>query len=225
MPKLRVDGLLSEIAAAPAAAAPWTARLRAQALRMIEDEALAQPAFCCRVVALEESTREFLVAEGELLHAPRLWPSAGRLTALACGVATIGPALEQRVTSLFVGRQRSLALALDQLGNQLLFAVSRRLQDAMLAAGRRQGLSLAGELRPGDPGLDLEAQGALLRLAGAAQIGVGVTCTQALHPLKSVSVIFGAGIGLPAATWSRCDDCRSRPRCQIANHGDAPALV
>ena len=69
----------------------------------------------------------------------------------------------------------SLALALDTLGNQMLMEASRRLQDRILADVTKRGLTMAGELRAGDPGLALEAQPAVLRLAGGATIGVTIT--------------------------------------------------
>src|SRR3972149_2918190 len=87
--------------------------------------------------------------EGEVLYAPKLLPEAGELTALACAVATLGPRLEQRVASLFAARQASVAIALDQVGNRLLYSLSRHVQDRMLVAGRRGGPPMGGGTRPG----------------------------------------------------------------------------
>jgi hypothetical protein len=109
----------------------------------------------------------------------------------------------------------SLALALDDVANDLLLAVSRRLQDRMLLTARTRGLTMAGELRPGDPGLALNAQAGLLRLAGASSIGVSLFGGHMLSPVKSVSMMLGAGLDLPPARWSRCDECGSRATCKI----------
>jgi hypothetical protein len=141
-------------------------------------------------------------------------PPSGELTALAFGVCTLGQGIERRVSALFAQRRISLALALDTLGNQMLMEASRRLQDRILAEVTRRGLDMAGELRAGDPGLALEAQPAVLRLADAGQIGVSLTGTLALDPLKSTSLVLGVGRDLPPARWSRCDDCRSRAKCR-----------
>ena len=134
-------------------------RARSQALELVEREGLLNAAWRWSIVPLDESPSETLRAGGEAFHAPWLLPKTGELTALAFAVCTIGPALEMRVRSLFTERRPSLALALDALGNELLFAVSRRAQDLLQAEVKRAGLSMAGELRPGDPGLGLEAQG------------------------------------------------------------------
>ena len=158
---------------------------------------------------------ELLCAGGETLFAPWLLPASGQLTAIACAVCTLGPLLEKRVSELFAERRASLALALDGLGNELLFAISRRAQDRMQADVARRGLSMAGELRAGDPGLALDAQGAVLRLAQAETIGVELKPGHLMQPMKSTSMVLGVGIDLPAVHWSRCDTCPTRDKCAV----------
>jgi hypothetical protein len=216
MPTVSAAPFLREIEGAPASGTPIRARFHREAVDLIKRERLVEPGYSWNIVELEERPGATLRAGGEAIHAPRLLPQSGRLTALACGVATIGARLEERVASLFAERRVSVALGLEEAGNRLLFAVSRLLQDRMLAAARRRGLTVAGELRPGDPGLALHAQPAVLRLAEAQSIGVHVTGGHALHPQKSTSMIHGVGIDLPPVRWSRCDDCRSRPSCKLA---------
>ncbi len=200
-----------------AAARPRLAALREEALAMVEAESLAAPRAIWRIAALdgEPDTAGTLCIDGRQLEAPWLLPARGRLTAVVCAVCTIGDALEARAAALFAERRASLAVALDSVGNELLFALSRRTQDRMLADARRLGLTVAGELRAGDPGLALQAQRTVLELAGAAEIGVELTHTMMMRPNKSTSIVQGVGVALPAQTWSRCDDCRSRARCNL----------
>lgn len=198
---------------------PWSAvgkRLRAKALELVEHEALLSTAYSYRIVPLERPAARSLCLEGEVLDAPWLVPSSGELTAVACGVATIGPALEARVSELFAGRSAALAVALDELGNDLLFAVARRIQDRMLADTKKRGLMMAGELRAGDPGLALETQAAVLRLAEADAIGITLFSGFLMRPLKSTSMVLGVGRDLPHVNWSRCDYCPSLERCRVA---------
>ena len=219
MPSLSAAALLREVGLRGYSNKLGRARLRETACNLIAQEKLLAPAFSFRVVDLDMPAAEILGVGGERFYAPRLLPASGTLTALACGVATIGPRLEQRVGLLFMERRISLALALDELGNELLFAAVRGLQDRILVGTRKRGLAVAGELRPGDPGLALAAQGTVLRLAQAETIGVTMTLGKVLHPLKSSSFVLGVGVDLPPAGWSRCDDCRSRPTCKLAAHG------
>lgn len=215
--------VLREVATAPPLArtgrvSPLRDRRRNEALELARIEELVDAAYCYRIVPLDAPATPWLRAGGETLHAPRLLPESGQLTALACAVCTLGARFEQRVGALFAERRNSLALALDELGNELLFAVSRRAQDRMQADARRRGLCMAGELRAGDPGLALEAQSAVLRLAQAELIGVRVNQRHLMHPLKSTSMVLGIGIDLPPAHWSRCDDCARRAQCRVVSH-------
>lgn len=213
-----VRALLQEAseAIAPAGSARLPPRVWREAEVLVEADDLLAPALSFRIVDLDRPAAATLQAEGWQIEAPRLLPETGELTALACGVATIGARLEQRVSALFAARRGALALALDDLGNRCLHALSRQLQDRMLIAAEKRGLDLAGELRPGDPGLALDAQPAVAQLAEGAAIGVTLTPGLLLHPLKSISMVFGAGRDLPPVRWSRCDDCRSRSICRIA---------
>ncbi|MEZ5785742.1 MAG: hypothetical protein R3D62_04505 [Xanthobacteraceae bacterium] len=218
MPGAAVRALLHEAAeaTAPAASARLPVRVLDEAIGLAVNDDLLAPALGFRIVELDRPAAATLYAGGWRLEAPRLLPERGELTALACGVATIGARLEQQVSALFAERRGSLALALDDLGNRCLYVLSRQLQDRMMLAAEKRGLDIAGELRPGDPGLALDVQEAVLQLAQGDSIGVTVTPGLLLHPLKSISVVFGAGHDLPPARWSRCDDCRSRPTCRIA---------
>ena len=135
-------------------------RLRAEALAMARDDALVHAAYSYRIVPLDVPAAPVLQAGGESLEAPWLLPASGQLTALACGACTLGPQLERRVSELFAQRRVSLAMALDELGNELLFVISRRAQDRMQAEVSRSSLTMSGELRAGDPGLGAGGAGA-----------------------------------------------------------------
>lgn len=214
MPAIRGVNLNRELAShPPKGISAVHARLRLEALALVEAENLVQASYSYRIVRLEEPAGETLRVGGETLHAPRLLPESGELTALGCAACTLGPRLEARVTALFGNRRAALAVVLDQVGNEILSVLGRRLQDRMLSDCRRRRLTMAGELRAGDPGLDISAQAAVLRLAGAANIGVCTHDAQLLYPLKSGSMIVGVGKDLPLVSWSRCDTCPSNHRC------------
>lgn len=198
-------------------------RFGAEAIELIRRERLVEASWSYQIVPLGAPPGDILHAGGETFHAPWLVPEAGELTALACAVCTLGPRLEQRVTEAFARRRASLALALDRLGNALLLALGRLMQDRLLADTARRGLTMAGELRAGDPGLALDAQPAVLRLAQASEIGVTLTSGQVMRPVKSTSMVLGVGIDLPPARWSRCDHCPSRPNCRVARRADVSA--
>jgi hypothetical protein len=192
-------------------------RLRAEALELLRAEAVLEPGYSYRFVSIDRADGGVLSVAGETLEAPWLLPESGTLTAVACCVATLHEGLETRVRALFAARRAALALILDDLGNELLFALTCLAQDRMLAAATRQGLSMAGELRSGDPGLALATQGTVLALAGAETLGVTLSSGCVMRPIKSTSMVLGVGLALPKVHWSRCDHCARRARCRVAD--------
>jgi hypothetical protein len=197
----------------PAGMSAVRTRLRNDAIALMQAEDLVDACYAYNIVAIDEADGGVFRAGGETISAPRLLPEAGELTALGCGVCTLGPRLEARISALFGEKRASLAVALDELGNEMLFALGRRIQDRMLSECYRKRLSMGAELHAGDPGLALDAQAAVLRLAEADKIGIGLHRGQLITPLKSGSVVFAVGRNLPAVSWSRCDSCPSSMKC------------
>ena len=195
---------------------PTAVKLRARALDLVREEGLGESRYALRIVPLEKEDDGHLTLEGETVFAPWLVPETGKLTALGVGLVTLGPAVENRVRQLFAEKQAALALALDQFAAELLFATGARLEVRLRMLAKRQGLSLSGELHPGDPGLALEAQQNLMRWMAPDTLDIALHHGHLLNPLKSGSVIYGIGVDLPAATWSRCDLCPSRSKCAKA---------
>lgn len=213
--------VLKDVAAGPVPAAiarrERLVELRRQALALVRDEGLLAARASWRIAALrsEPGATGWLELDGGRLQAPRLVPASGQLTGVACAAATLGDAIERRIASFFAERRASLAVALDAVANELLFALSRRVQDRILAAARKRGLCVAGELRAGDPGLALDAQRTVLALAGAERLGVRLSSALMMSPTKATSFVQGVGLDLPHEAWSRCDACRFRERCAL----------
>lgn len=220
MPTVRGVDLKRELATnPPEAMSPVRARLREQAIATIFAEDLVEACYSYNIVPLQGPAGEILQAGGEWIRAPRLLPESGELTAVGCGVCTLGPKLEARIGELFREKRASLAVSLDEVGNEMLFALGRRIQDRMLSECYRKRLSMGAELHAGDPGLELDAQAAVLRLADADKIGVALFKGHLATPLKSTSVVFAVGRNLPEVSWSRCESCPSAAKC---NYGRRP---
>ena len=224
MASVRGVDLRRELANVPEGLSPVRARLRNEAIALILAEDLVEACYSYNIVPLQQPAGETLYAGGESIQAPRLLPESGELTALGCGVCTLGPKLGARVTALFAERRASLAVSLDDVGNELLFALGRRIQDRMLSECYRKRLSMGAELRAGDPGLELASQAAVLRLAEADKIGVGLHGGHLITPLKSGSVVFAVGRNLPEVSWSRCDDCASKAKCNFGRRAQPVAV-
>jgi hypothetical protein len=209
----------------PAGMSPVRVRLRNEAIALMLAEDLVEACYSYNIVPLDGPAGDTLRAGGESIHAPRLLPESGQLTAVGCGVCTLGPRLEARISALFREKRASLAVSLDEVGNEMLFALGRRIQDRMLSECYRLRLSMGAELHAGDPGLELDAQAAVLRLANADKIGVALYKGNLITPLKSGSVVFAVGRNLPEVSWSRCDSCPSAAKCNYGRRSRSAAIA
>ncbi len=226
MPAIRGVDLKRELATnPPPGMSPVRVRLRNEAITLILAEDLVEACYSYNIVPLQGPAGEILQAGGEWIRAPRLLPKSGELTALGCGVCTLGPKLEARISQLFREKRASLAVSLDEVGNEMLFAIGRRIQDRMLSECYRKRLSMGAELHAGDPGLELDAQAAVLRLASADKIGVALYKGNLITPLKSGSVVFAVGRNLPEVSWSRCDSCPSAAKCSYGRRPRAETIT
>ena len=199
----------------PARARASRSRAREEALVMVEQEGMAAPAVAYRIVPVCRVARAEIELDGKSIHAPVLTGAQGELQAVAAAACTLGAALERRISALFAARRRSLALALDDIANEMLFRLADRSVATIRRLARRQGYESGNEANPGDPGLSLDQQDTVLFLAGAGRIAVTATGTAMLFPVKSLSLLIALGRGLGArAAPGRCDCCPARDRCR-----------
>ena len=190
--------------------------MREAALAEIERDALAAPAFSYRILPVRSARGDAIDLGEAILDAPQLAAQPGELIAVAAVACTLGPGFQQRISELFAARRPSLALALDSVGNELLFRVADRALAAVRRDARRDGLGVGPEASPGDPGVPLDLQATVLTLAGAAPGGIAIVHGGMLSPVHSLATLVALGHNLPRHSASaRCGRCPSANRCAI----------
>lgn len=197
-------------------------KLSRQAAEVIlEYNLLSQPAFSFCTVPVDQVSQGIVVAQGKRIYAPRVIPESGELTSIGCSVCTLGQRISDQITTLFKEKKASLALALDELANRLLFELIRRMLDRMMGQCLREGLDMGVELHPGEPGLTIEALSVVCDIAGAENIGVSVHDGTVMTPIKSRAILVGIGKSFPATLWSRCTECPTRNKCPRGQRKEA----
>ena len=177
-------------------------RARREALAILEGESLARPVFGYRIWPLGEAPAFTAICPGQ--------------SAVAAAVCTLGAALERRVDALFRGGRRLVALELDAAGSELVYCLSNVALAAIRRAAARRALRAGDELNPGDAGLELNRQEAVVALAAGSEHGVAATPGGMLSPLKSLAFIVPLGATLRASAGRRCSRCASRDQCRTA---------
>jgi hypothetical protein len=187
-------------------------------------------------VAADATAADFQrVFEGEGRNAPdtplgRIFPKARRLVLYA---ATIGPAVEQRISALFAEHKYDLGYLLDAVASEAadraggqverhyrstkyeVRSTNVRTSDFALrtSLGRRYG--------PGYCGWHVSGQRRLFEVLKPEEIGITLNGSYLMQPLKSVSgaiVIGRPEIHEFAPEFGFCSECRAR-ECRVQRRG------
>lgn len=145
----------------------------------------------------------------------RLGGPRGGLTEVVAMVCTIGGLLDSQASLWFAGGRASDAVVLGEIGIAALGVLRDDAMALIERVARQRGLQASGPLSPGDTGFALSQQELLLRLAGAAGIGVVLSTTSMMSPAKTLSMLVGLGRDMPK--WSRADACQvcgARENCR-----------
>jgi hypothetical protein len=212
--EIDIPAALAAVAKRPLSAGT-SQKSRNAALEMIKHESLAKPAFCYNIVPLQKVYDDVLDFGNSSLRVAELAAVSTRLSAVTAVVSTLGDKLERRVSELCNERRLSLALVLDELGNEMLMYTVRQALLHIRREARRQSLTSGSTLSPGCSGFALDQQVAVVALAGGESHGISVISHGMLHPVKSRSMIIAFGSGLSAQPLhKRCVTCSSRNHCR-----------
>ena len=181
------------------------------------DEALAlgrrlmAPRAVVRWVAVTRGEADSLEAGGVTLTIPKIGASWGEVEHVVACVCTIGGALERRVAELWKARELPLAAMLDSVGSGAVESLAEYVNDVLCQEGLGRGVKVTNRISPGCGGWDVLQQTALFRLCAGDAIGVTLNEACFMTPVKSISLLAGAG---PAARvdhyFSQCARCWMR---------------
>jgi hypothetical protein len=183
-----------------------------------EGQALIEPAVVYRTVRVETLTHERLTLNGGAhlsgaLLAQHLAP-AQSVTLILC---TIGPALEQRVSTL-LREDASFGLALDGFGSVAVEALGVAICSQLETQARQAGQHTSIPLSPGMIGWPVDVgQSQLFSQIDATPIGVTLNDSAQMIPRKSTSMILVGGPA-PFSEGRACDFCALRETCRYQDH-------
>lgn len=204
----QVGGSLSKLLARPNVRASWVAAL---------DDArrLLRPAAAWDTFAIKEFRHERLVlANGTRIGGGPVASVVAGASELAVGVCTVDGAISSRATVLQAEGQRLRAMFLDDLGSWAVDQVRQQLCRGIEAAAKGRGWRASASLSPGESEWSVSEQSVIFGLLDTQPIGVVLTESLVMSPIKSLSLIVGLGPGpLGVEGASNCDFCTIRERC------------
>ena len=134
---------------------------------------------------------------------------------LVISVVTIGPRITERISELRAGKQMFAAMLYDDLGSWAVDQVRQQMCRMIEADARARGLRSSASLSPGESEWSVKEQEILFKLLDTSGIGVTLTPSMIMQPLKSLSLIVGTGRNpMGVEDGSNCDFCSIKDRCR-----------
>ena len=133
----------------------------------------------------------------------------------AVAVVTIGSNLEDESSKMFRNGEFIEALTMDACGIAVLNEVTGYIRQKLADWGESQGWELGYTLNPGCHMIPLEQQKVVFSLVEADRIGVKLTESYLMVPIKSSSLIIpvGKGLDLPNQSNNACELCNRQTTC------------
>jgi hypothetical protein len=186
-------------------------------VRRLFDEALShgralmEPRAVVRWLGVTRQDADLLEAGGVALRIPRTRQSWGAVEQVVAALCTIGDRLERRVAELWEARELPLASMLDSVGSGAVESLAEYVNDVLCQEGIARGLRVTNRISPGYGAWDVAQQRELFRLCPGDVIGIGLNASCFMTPVKSISLLAGAG---PTARvdhyFSQCARCWMR---------------
>ncbi len=195
---------------------PGLRRRLATVLEELED--VAAPAACYDAYPIERILHERLeLAGGSRIGSGPLASVVAGAEALYIAVCTLGGALDERIRTYRDGHRYVEMLLLDELGSWAVDQVRAQLYERVQAEVAERSWHLSSPLSPGESAWPIREQRIIFRLLNTAKIDVTLGASDLMRPLKSLSLVFGAGAGkLGTEGLTRCHFCSIRDRCRYA---------
>ena len=133
---------------------------------------------------------------------------------LIVAVCTVGPAADRLVKEAQQERQLFKAMLLSDLASWAVDMIRHQVCQWLEDTARAQGLRVSAPLSPGESVWSVADQAVIFSLLDAGQIGVSLSPSMVMSPIKSLSLIVGVGsqpMGVEGA--SNCDFCTIQERC------------
>jgi len=216
--RIDLEGMLRRQGADPARVI-----LRESVTRMYEEAIkesadLIEPAIIYEICPIREVRhRQTVLGSGQVFRSQLVASVMASAKEVALVVCTIGPKLEARVSQYFAECKPARAVVLDAVGIEAVNQVSEEASRQVEAMATERGLKASVPVNPGMSSLcSLHEQRVVFEVVPAESIGVKLSSSSVMIPLKSVSMIIGLGEDIPTrGNGSQCDFCSLRETCRL----------
>jgi hypothetical protein len=180
----------------------------------IKDDCLLEPAIAYKIYPVTDIDQERLSVANIALHSPlfaSVLPNAEKLAVILC---TIGSKLENKVTKYLSKGEPLRGMLLDGMGSTAVDLLAQEACKLISRIALSHGHQASSPISPGMSGFPITEQRQLFQLVPSAQIGVNLSTSGVMVPLKSVSMVVGIGKGMVVRTQAEvCASCNLNRTC------------
>ena len=189
---------------------PKVAEQSQELLKEISKLSLLEPLLAYETYSVVELEHDRLYLGDNLaLHGSLLQSTMGGAKRIAAAVCTIGPKLEKKSKSYITGGKVLRGLLLDGIGSTALDFLRQEACRIIALDASSDGYQSGSPISPGIPRFPLSEQPQVLKLAHAERIGISLTSSGVMQPIKSCSMVIG--LGQKMKMWSAAQTCAHCP--------------
>jgi hypothetical protein len=179
---------------------------------------LLDPIVLYRVRRVEQLRhKRFTLVGGGELNADLLAQHFAGAEYIVVAVCTIGEGVERLAKEHFA-RDPAFGLALEGFGSAAVETLATEFCARMDRYAGGLGMATSIPLSPGMVGWPVDqGQRQIFSLLDSRRIGVELTESFMMLPVKTISLVLGVGVGI-TTEGSTCDYCSMRERCHYRDH-------
>jgi hypothetical protein len=162
----------------------------------------------------EVTHNKVVLANGAKIGDETVIKVVGGASELFVALCTIGPEADDRIRQYLKDNDLLKATLLDEMASWGVDLVRQQVCVRIEEGLTREGLRASAPLSPGESAWSVRDQAVIFSLLDAAQINMSLSESMVMYPIKSLSLVLGAGtqaMGVEGAT--NCDFCTMRDTC------------
>jgi hypothetical protein len=182
---------------------------------LVEAQQLIEPAACWDTFPVREVRHEKLVlGDGTKIGGGPVAAVVGGADDLVVAVCTVGSRITEQVDAYSREKDLFRGMMLSDLASWAVDLVRQELCEWIEEDAKGRGLHVSTPLSPGESVWPVSEQATIFSLVDAGRIGVTLSPSMIMRPLKSLSLIMGIGSrAMGSEGGTNCDFCTIRDRC------------
>jgi hypothetical protein len=210
-PDLKLNHVLRRQGIRGRSCRPEILAITKELLEKVKEFRLLEPVSTYNTYAISEiKDNQVLLNNGVIINGELLPSILSKSKELVTVVCTIGRRLENKVAEQLRNGEPLRGLLLDGIATAAIDSLTVEVCKTLRQEAILRGNQASSPLSPGMPGFPITEQQTILKLASAEQIGVSLSSTGIMFPLKTTSAVLGIGPDMP--TWTQAEVCA---RCSL----------